>query len=78
MRRAFDAGAFPLVQMGSASEIQKYPWSAIIPRSRDNPELRWIDDTEIVCHLIAVRVPVLWHILAEEVEHRGAEFPEWA
>ena len=22
-----------------------------IPRSRDNPELRWIDDTEIVCHL---------------------------
>jgi len=47
-----------------------------IPRSRDNPELRWVDDTKIVGYLIAVCGPVPWHVVAEEIEHRGAEFPE--
>ena len=47
-----------------------------IPCSRDNPELRWVYDTEIVSNLIAVIVPVLWHFLAQEGQHCGAELPE--
>ena len=47
-----------------------------IPRSGDNPELCWVDDTKIVGYLIAVCGPVPWHVIAEEIEHRGAEFPE--
>jgi hypothetical protein len=50
----------------------------VIPRSRDNPELRWGYDTEIISNLVAVIVPVLWHVLAQEGQHRGAEFPKSA
>jgi hypothetical protein len=47
-----------------------------IPCSSDNSELRWDYDTEIVSNLIAVIIPVLWHLLAEEGQHRGTEFLE--
>src|ERR1700678_1553738 len=47
-----------------------------IPRSRDNPELCWVNDTKIVSNLIAVITPVLGHLLAQEGQHRGAELLE--
>ena len=47
-----------------------------LPRSRENPELRWVNDTEIVGNLIAVLPPVPWHLIAWESRHRGAEVPE--
>src|ERR1035437_1244953 len=46
---------------------------AVIPCSRDNPEFRWMNDTEIVCDLIAVGAPLLWHFVAQEGQHRDAE-----
>jgi transposase InsO family protein len=44
--------------------------------SRDNPELRWGYDTEIVSNLVAVFTPVVGHFLAQEGQHCGAELPE--
>ena len=52
--------------------------SAVIPRSRDNPEVRWVYDTEIVRDLIAVGTPVPWHVVAQEGQHRSAEVLERA
>ena len=49
-----------------------------IPRSRDNPEFLWIDDSEVVGDLIAVGAPVPGHVVAQEVQHRGAEVLEGA
>ena len=51
-----------------------YIWR--IPRSPDNPEFLRIDDAEIVRDLIAVRAPVPWYVLAQELQHRGAEILE--
>src|SRR5271170_7655187 len=49
-----------------------------VPRSRDNPELRWVYDTEVVGDLIAVSAPVPGHVVAQEVEHCAAEVLEGA
>ena len=72
--RPAGAGPFPIVLV--IEEI--FGVHEYIPRSRDNPELRWGYDTEIVGNLVAVILPVLWHVLAQEGQHRGAEFPESA
>ena len=48
----------------------------VIPRSRDNPEFRWVYDTEIVRDLIAPLAPVRWHVLAQESQHRDTEILE--
>ena len=48
----------------------------IILRSRDNPERRWVYDTEVVGDLIAVSAPVPWYVVAQEVQHRDAEILE--
>src|SRR5215213_11680872 len=37
-----------------------------IPRSGDNPELRWVYDTEIVRDLVTIGAPVLRHAVAQE------------
>ena len=50
----------------------------IIPRSRDNPELLWIDDPEVIGDLIAVSSPVPGHVVAQEVQHCDAEVLEAA
>src|ERR1019366_6069094 len=50
--------------------------SLLIPRSRDNPEFRWVYDTEIVRDLIAPLAPVRWHVLAQESQHRDTEILE--
>ena len=49
-----------------------------IPRSRDDPELRWVYDTEVVGDLIAVSAPVPGHVVAQEVQHCAAEVREGA
>ena len=36
----------------------------VIPRSRDNPERRWVYDTKVVGDLIAVGAPVPRHVVA--------------
>ncbi len=48
----------------------------VIPRSRDNPEVCWVNDTEIVGDLVAISAPVLWHVVAQEGQHRDAEIRE--
>jgi len=52
--------------------------STDIPRSRDDPELRWVYDTEVVGDLIAVSAPVPGHVVAQEVQHCAAEVREGA
>jgi hypothetical protein len=52
--------------------------SATIPRSRDNSELRWDYDTEIVRDFIAVSGPVPGHVVAQERQHCDAEVSEGA
>src|ERR1019366_1401671 len=47
-----------------------------IPRSSDNPEFRWVYDTEIVRDLIAPLTPVRWHVLAQKSQHRDTEILE--
>src|SRR5580765_4865073 len=47
-----------------------------IPRSLENPVFLWVDDTEVIRDLIAQGVPIFWHLIAQEVQHRGAEVPE--
>ncbi len=47
-----------------------------IPRSRDNPEVCWVNDTEIVGDLVAISAPVLWQVVAQEGQHRDAEICE--
>lgn len=54
------------------------PLFASIPRSRDDPELRWVYDTEVVGDLIAVSAPVPGHVVAQEVQHCAAEVREGA
>jgi hypothetical protein len=44
-----------------------------IPCSPDNPEFRWVYDTEIVRDLIAPFAPVCWYILPQQDQHRDAE-----
>ena len=63
-------------KLAAASEITALIDTAL--RSRECPELRWGYDTEVVGSLIAVIVPVLWHVLAQGGQHRGAEVPESA
>ena len=48
----------------------------IIPRSADNPEFRWVYDTEVIRDLIAPLAPVRWHVLAQKGQHRAAELLE--
>ena len=43
--------------------VENHP-KCCIPRSRDTPEVRWVDDTEIICHLVAVDIPVCWHFVS--------------
>ena len=47
-----------------------------IPRSRDNPEVCWVNDTEIVGDLVAINAPALWHAVAQEVQHCAAKIRE--
>ena len=47
-----------------------------IPRSRDNPEVCWVNDTEIVGDLVAISAPALWHAVAQEVQHCAAKIRE--
>ncbi len=61
---------------GLQAEIRRI--SDHIPRSRDNPELRWVYDTEVVRDLIAVGAPVPGHVVAQEVQHCDAEVPKGA
>src|SRR5271165_2089164 len=49
-----------------------------IPCSHDNPELLWIDDSEVVGDLIAVSAPVPGHVVAQEPQHCDAEVLEAA
>ena len=49
-----------------------------IPRSRDNPELRWVYDTEVVGDFVAVGTPVSGHFVVQEVQHCAAEVLEGA
>ena len=44
-----------------------------IPCSHNNPEFRWVYDTEIVRDLIAIGAPVPWNAVAQERQHRDAE-----
>ena len=47
-----------------------------IPRSHDNPEFLWIDNSEVVRDLITICGPVPGHVVAQEVQHCDAEILE--
>lgn len=47
-----------------------------IPRSRENPEIRWVYDAEVIRNLIAPVLPVFRHVVAQEVQHGDAEILE--
>ena len=53
----------------------RFNYSAI-PRSRDNPELLWIDDPEVIGYLVAVSAPIRGHVVAQEVQDGDAEVLE--
>jgi hypothetical protein len=48
----------------------------VILSSREDPKIRRRDDAEVVGYLIAVAVPVSWHVLAQEGQDRTAEVSE--
>ena len=47
-----------------------------IPRSRENPKILWVDDSEVVRDSVAVGVPIPRHVVAQEGQHCDAEILE--
>ena len=48
----------------------------VMPRSRENPKILWVDDSEVVRDSVAVGVPIPRHVVAQEGQHCDAEIPE--
>lgn len=73
-------------QLGEVNSIElqeqsAYDWRVLeknycIPRSRDNPELRWVYDTKIIGDLVTICVPVPGYAVAQEGQHRDTEILE--
>ena len=57
-----------VILVTAPARVRRWRWMLEegIPRSRHNPKLLWVDDTEVVWDLITVCGPVPWHILADE------------
>src|SRR5208283_2572466 len=72
--RIMGFGRIRLGQLGK--EFLEFRPSRGIPRSRDNSELRWVYDTEIVSNLITIGTPVLRHVVAQKAQHSNAEVLE--
>jgi hypothetical protein len=75
----------PLFQRvcGTSAEVDEwfgetilYSETATIPRSRENPKILWVDDSEVVRDSVAVGVPIPRHVVAQEGQHGDAEIPE--
>ena len=70
---------FPL--KGFANLDAARQWAArfvqwYIPRSRENPKILWVDDSEVVRDSVAVGVPIPRHVVAQEGQHCDAEILE--
>ena len=62
----------------AVEQSRYYVTSSYYIRSRDNPELRRVSDTDVVGDLIAVSAPVPGHVVAQELQHCDAEVLEGA
>ena len=64
------------MQENVSAAVQKGGVWYYILSSREDPKIRRRDDAEVVGYLIAVAVPVSWHVLAQEGQDRTAEVSE--
>ena len=58
------------IEVSHRSRVTKH----VIPRSRQNPKILWVDDAEIVGDRIAKFWPAFGDFFAQEIERRLSEF----
>ena len=66
-----------LIGLPAESPLWRWqPRMRYLPRSRENPKILWVDDSEVVRDSVAVGVPIPRHVVAQEGQHCDAEILE--